>query len=103
MSLFRERQALGWAKVDDAAAAKQKSDQATAPSVTEKLVEGVESLKLSAGAAAAVASSNGASSQAKQPSSVPASLGLPKAPQAALMGVSFLGNLDAISNCGFPL
>jgi hypothetical protein len=115
MSTFRERQALGWAKVDDAAAerkireeeAKKGESGGVLPSVTEKLVAGVESLKVSV--EQAVPNGKGEESSKATPtaptlaptasSAIPSALGLPKAPQAALMGVSFLGNLDAISNC----
>jgi hypothetical protein len=119
MSTFRERQALGWAKVDDAAAerkmreeeAKKGESGGVLPSVTEKLVAGVESLKVSV--EQAVPNGKGEESSKATPtaptlaptasSAIPSALGLPKAPQAALMGVSFLGNLDAISNCSsFP-
>lgn len=109
MSMFREQQAIGWAKIDDAAAAaavaaaEKKNEDKT---IVEKLSEGVEQLKVRAEevvkpvvAAATSTPVVGQSPAGTGPPEVKKEMGLPKAPQAALMGLSFLGNLDAISNC----
>ncbi|KAL7414329.1 hypothetical protein BDY24DRAFT_339718 [Mrakia frigida] len=70
MSIMRQRQAVGWAMQDDAAA---------------------KAKKLGNGNGNGNGNVNGGGVGAAAPKA-------PQAPQTALMGVSFLGNLDAISN-----
>ena len=137
MSLARERQAIGWARFDDAqaaaaAAAKKEAAAAAAAEkasvVIDRLAEGVDQLKLKVaqavgGEPTSINGSNGSSGltdgngngngrgapaaagpseqEQRERAIAEAKAKASRAPQTALMGVSFLGNLDAISNCAF--
>ncbi|CDZ97947.1 hypothetical protein [Phaffia rhodozyma] len=104
MSTARERQAIGWAKHDDAVAAATAAKAKEAEGgVVDAIAEGVEKLKVglektvqgNGNDAKTDATSATAAASVPAPKPAPAT---GKAPQIALMGLSFLGNLDAISN-----